>query len=48
MARRTLSIDDDLDKWVVEDLEYGDSYTEVVEQALRLLKERETAQETKS
>jgi hypothetical protein len=38
MARRTLSIDDDLDQWVTEDLEYGDSYTEVVEDALRLMK----------
>lgn len=38
MARRTVSIDDEIDEWVVEDLEYGDSYSAVVEDGLELLR----------
>lgn len=43
MARRTLSIDDELDEWVTDDLDWNDSYTEVVEKALRLLRDREAS-----
>ena len=35
MPRRTLWIPDDLDEHVTNDLEYGDSYSKVVQNALR-------------